>query len=35
MYFFLAIAVCIFWMPELRGKGLEEIDGRFRNKGEL
>ena len=26
------VAVCIFWMPETRGKSLEEIDASFRKQ---
>lgn len=28
----LTVAVCIFWMPETRGKSLEEIDASFRKQ---
>jgi hypothetical protein len=29
----LTIAVCVFFMPETRGKALEDIDASFRRKG--
>lgn len=28
----LTVGVCIFWMPETRGKSLEEIDASFRKQ---
>jgi hypothetical protein len=28
----MTVVVCIFWMPETRGKSLEEIDASFRKK---
>lgn len=29
----LTVVVCVFWMPETRGRTLEDIDASFRRKG--